>query len=220
MSRHPRAARGRAGMTLIELAVGMVVTGLVMAMGYGAFAGIVDRRAAVRAATIEVERAAALRETVHGWLAAGRVLVQQGGAPRAGSGVGAGEAVADEIIVSTYAPSPAAAPTVLLRLYVDDDDDTPEAGLTVQYQENVEDSLRTRELEPRVRGLRVEYLDRRTGRWLPAAEVATIQPVALRLTLLGADEALGTAADSLPALLRLPFVQVMGGGVQAQGAGR
>ena len=44
-------------------------------------------------------------------------------APRGGSGVGA-DAVADEIIVSTYAPSPAAAPTVLLRLFVDDDDAT------------------------------------------------------------------------------------------------
>ena len=205
-------------MTLVELAVGMVVTGLVMAMGYGAFAGIVDRRASVREATIEIERAAALRETLHGWLAAGRVLVQQGGAPRAGGGVGA-DAVADEIIVSTYAPSPAAAPTVLLRLFVDDDDATDEEGLVVQFQENVEDSLRTRELEPRVQGLRVEYLDRRTQRWIPAAEVATIQPVALRLTLLGGADVTGAETDTLPALLQLPFVQVMGGGVQQPGQG-
>jgi len=217
----PDTRRGaRAGMTLIELVVGLVVTGMVTAAGFGAFAAIVDRRAAVRASTVEVERAAALRETLHGWIAGGRILVQQGGAPR-GGGIGAGtrgggDAVADEIIVSTYAPAPVDAPTVLLRLFVDDDPDTPERGLTVQYQPSVEDSLRLRELEPRVRGLRVEYLDRRTQRWIPAAEVATIQPMALRLTLLG-DPLAASESDALPALLGLPFVQVMGAGPQQAG---
>ena len=204
-------------MTLLELVVGLVITGLVTAAGYGAFATIVDRRSAVRAATVEVERTAALRETLRGWLAGGRVLVQQGGAPRAGGGVGGAEAVADEIIVSTYAPAPVAAPTVLLRLFVDDDPDTPERGLAVQFQPSVEDSLRTRELEPRVHGLRVEYLDGRTQRWIPAAEVATAQPTALRLTLLGDDHP-AADADRLPALLQLPFVQVMGGGPQRNAA--
>ena len=199
-----RAASRRAGMTLIELVVGLVVTGLVTAAGYGAFASIIDHRETVRRATVEVERAAALRETLVGWFAGGRVMVQRGGAPRFARG-GAGEAVPDEVILSTTAPGPAGTPTVILRLFVDDDPDTPAEGLTVQYQPSVQDSLRTRELEPRVRGMRVEYLDRRTRRWIPASEVATIQPMAVRLELTG-----GAGADTLPALLRLPLVHVMG----------
>jgi prepilin-type N-terminal cleavage/methylation domain-containing protein len=203
MSGATTRGRRRTGMTLIELVVGLVITGMVTAAGYGAFASIVDHRDAVRRATVEVERAAALRETLVGWFRGGQVLVQRGGAPRFGSG--GGGAVPDEVIVSTTAPGPADAPTTLLRLFVDDDPDTPERGLTVQFQPSVQDSLQTRELEPRVTGLRIEYLDARTRRWIPASEVATIQPRAIRLALSGES-----GADSLPALLRLPLVHAMG----------
>ncbi|HEX6630792.1 MAG TPA: hypothetical protein VF048_06860, partial [Gemmatimonadaceae bacterium] len=154
-------------MTLIELTVGLVVTAMVLAAGYGAFASIVDHRTAVRRATLSVERAAALRETVDGWLAAGDVLVQRGGRPRAGGGVDS-SAVADEIIVMTTAPAMSDAPNTIIRLYVDDDDDTPARGLVAQYSARVEDTASFLELDSTVTGMRVEYLDQATGRWLPS----------------------------------------------------
>ncbi|HEU4631962.1 MAG TPA: hypothetical protein VFS08_19590, partial [Gemmatimonadaceae bacterium] len=194
-------------MTLIELTVGLVVTGMVLAAGYGAFSSIVDHRTAVRRATLAGERAAALRETLDGWLAAGDVLVQRGGRPRAGGGIDS-SAVADEIILRTTAPAFGDTPSTIIRLYVDDDPDTPARGLVAQYQVDIRDTLRMVELDSAVGGMRVEYLDRTTGRWVPSDEVATIQPRAIRVALLA------TAPDTLPALLRLPIERPIGIGAQ------
>ncbi|HMA25683.1 MAG TPA: prepilin-type N-terminal cleavage/methylation domain-containing protein, partial [Gemmatimonadaceae bacterium] len=74
--------RPRAGMTLMELVIGLAITGMMAAAGAGAFASIIDHRRGIREASVSTERAAALREMIHSWLVAGTVQIQQGGGPR------------------------------------------------------------------------------------------------------------------------------------------
>ncbi len=182
---------------------------MVAGIGSAAFELLIDRRAQVRAATEEVARAAALRAMLRDWITTGEVLPQAGGPPGRGGTTGAGTATtsgaSDALVLVTPALTPARSPMTLMRLFIDDDPTTPERGLTMQYLTSLNDTLTTRELEPQVAGLRVEYLDQRTNRWYPGSEAATIQPIAVRLTLQG------TADAPLPALLELPLVAAVGG---------
>lgn len=206
-------------MTLVELMVGLALTGLMAAAGYGAFAGVLDARARARADAAGAERAAALRETVAGWLASGTVLLVQGPRPGAPSARAAGAVPnaganggsdGDDLTLSTAAPTPAETPLATIRLFVADDAPLagrtpPVRGLAVEYRPRVSDSLRVRELAPEVRALRVEYLDGRTRRWVRAAAAeSTAVPVAVRLWLLGAPGA------PLAPVLTLPFVRALG----------
>lgn len=191
-------------MTLLELLAGLVVTGLMASAGYGAFAGLLDARGRARAAAREVERAAALRETLDGWLTGGAVLVERGPRPDVPSRTGGGADRGDVLTVVTTAPTPAGTPTTFLRLFVDDDPGTPARGLALEYRRRPADSLEVRELDARVGAMRVDFLDRRTGRWVPAAEAAAARLAAVRLTLVGAP------GDPLPAVLGLPFVRAIG----------
>jgi prepilin-type N-terminal cleavage/methylation domain-containing protein len=180
----------RAGLTLIELVIAIAITGAVAALGYRAFSSLIDARAVIRTATIETERAAALRETLSEWLATRQVGMQTDRRPSVGwSGA------SDPLVLSSTFRQPA-----FMRLFIDDDPATPEHGLTMEYRMNYADTVATRELEPLVAGLQVEFLDERTNRWYPAREAATIQPLAVRVTLEGTEEA------PLPPLLRLPLV--------------
>lgn len=73
----------------MELMVAIAITGMMTAAGYGAFASLIDHRRALREATAQIERAAALREQIDGWLALGRVELPQGGGPTGGTTGGA-----------------------------------------------------------------------------------------------------------------------------------
>src|SRR3954463_8160242 len=75
----PRVKRG---MTLMELVVAIALTGMMAAAGAATFASIIDHRRVIRESTVETERAAALRELVRTWIAAGNLQIQQGGGPR------------------------------------------------------------------------------------------------------------------------------------------
>jgi hypothetical protein len=67
------------------------------------------------------------------------------------------------------------------------------------------------QLDTTVGVLTVEYLDNRTGRWYAATQAATIQPIAMRLTLSAAE------GDSIARLLQVPFIFRMGDSQQARG---
>lgn len=215
--------RARSGMTLMELVVGLVLTGMMAAMGTAAFGSIIDHRKVIHASTVEMERAAALRETLRLWLASGTVAIRQGGGPRINGGtatatstsatsssststsvVSAAQASGDEITFTTSAPNPAMAPSVRIRLFIDADAGTPEHGLTMEYQTNAATPLQRRQLDPTVGSMTVEFLDSRTHRWFSSSEASTITPSAVRVSLLPPDGA------QLPAILTLPLIFPMG----------
>jgi prepilin-type N-terminal cleavage/methylation domain-containing protein len=217
--------RTRRGMTLMELVVAIALTGMMAAAGAATFSSIIDHRRVIRESTVSTERAAALREMIRTWIAASSILIQQGGGPRgltssarisarpgmATSGVTAAATTGDEVTFTTSAMTPTPSSNTRVRLFVDGDPNTPESGLTIEYQGSNASPLERRQLDSTIGVMTVEYLDNRTGRWFEATQVATIQPIAMRIAL-GAAE-----GDSIPRLLQLPFVFRMGDVQQQRG---
>lgn len=214
--------RRRAGMTLMELVIGLAITGMMAAAGAGAFSSIIDHRTRIKDASRETERAAAFREMIKSWIYAGTIQIQNGGGPRgltrtasgvtggaptgganSLSAVSAAQAIGDELSFTTTALNPSLLANVRIRLYVDGDANTPESGLTIEYQPNAQQPLMRRMLDSAIDSLKVEYLDTRTNRWFDAAQVATIQPFAVRMTLHSKD----TLASPL---LTLPMIFPIG----------
>lgn len=228
--------RVRAGMTLMELVIGITITGLMALVGAGAFTSIIDHRKLIRESTVATERAAALRDMLRTWIVSGQVQIQQGGGPRGLTRLAVGttsaqmtteaslrrnplaaaaaQAAGDELVFTTNALTPSMLPNVRIRLYIDADANTPETGLAMEYQPNTQTPLVRRGLDPSIGTLVVEFLDRRTGRWFRATEAATIQSRAVRVTLLPAE------GDTLPALLQVPMIFPIGQANQSQGLPR
>lgn len=204
----------RSGMTFMELLVGLTLTGVMAAAGAAAFGSIIDHRRVIKESTVEMERAAALRDLLRTWIGSGEIMIQRGGLPRVGGrgssampggqAIGAAASTGDEITVVTSAPNPAMAQALRMRLFVDADQGTPEEGLTVEYQINNQSPLQRRQLDASIGALKVEFLDQRTNRWRPALEAAAIQPIAVRVALLPPEK------DTLPAILQVPLVFRMG----------
>jgi prepilin-type N-terminal cleavage/methylation domain-containing protein len=218
--------QNRSGMTLMELIVGLVITGVMAAMGTAAFGSIIDHRRVIKESTVEMERAVALRETLRLWIASGTVQVRAGGGPRglrggggalattgvmgasANAVVSAAQASGDEITFTTSAPNPAMAPSVRIRLFIDGDESTPETGLTMEYQTNNATPLQRRELDPTIGSMTVEFLDARTHRWFASTQASTINPTAVRVALFPPE------GKTLPAILQLPLLFPLLGGAQ------
>jgi prepilin-type N-terminal cleavage/methylation domain-containing protein len=219
--------RARAGMTLMELVVAIAITGMMAVAGAATFSTIIDHRRVIRESTVSTERAAALREMIRSWITAGTIQIQQGGGPRGlassariaarpgiATGVTAAASTGDELTLNTTALTPTAAASTRIRLFVDGDDNTPEHGLTMEYQGSNASPLERRMLDSTIGLMTVEYLDNRTGRWYAAMQAATIQPIAVRFAFAAAEH------DSLPRLLQLPFVFRIGDVQQQRGRAR
>jgi prepilin-type N-terminal cleavage/methylation domain-containing protein len=230
-------ARARSGMTLMELVIGLAITGMMAAAGAGAFASIIDHRRAMLSASAATERDAALREMIRSWIVAGTIQLQLGGGPRGLSrsaaaatpgqsmsstaAVSAAQASGDEITFTTQALNPSMLGNVRIRLYVDADANTPEKGLTIEYQPNLQQPIVRRMLDSTIDTLHVELLDGMTRRWVPASQSAAIATqtrnvsipsiLAVRLWMV-AD----TAAHASP-LLAVPMIFPIGTGAQGLG---
>ncbi len=222
--------RSRDGMTLLEMVISLVITGLMAGIGAAAFTGIIDERATIVSASKSTERAGALRESIHGWLVAGSVMTQQGGGPRGGraaastmrtvtpGGTATQQSVTPAVVsgdvlqFTTNAPNPAGSATATIRMFIDDDANTTETGLTIEYQANAQSPLMRRQLDASMDSLHVEFLDSRTNRWFASTQAATISPKAVRVTFHSAD-------STVSHILALPMLLPVG--TQAQGgAGR
>lgn len=217
--------RARRGMTLMELTVAIVVTAFMSTIGVAAFTSMINHRRTILTATIDTERAAALRETLRTWITSGVVARPASGTPagRAGAATAATGAMqqstitaavstGDEITFTTSALTPAATPNVSIRMFIDGDPNTPEVGLTIEYRTAPQAPLQRKQIDPMfvdaygtpqpLQAMTVEFLDQRTSQWYPYSEAATVQtPVAARLTFPVID---GTMPP--PALLQLPMV--------------
>ena len=221
-ARRGNLSRAKRGMTLMELIVAIALTGMMAAAGAATFASIIDHRRVIRESTVETERAAALREMIRTWVVSSSIQIQQGGGPRGltasrGSanritgGVTAAVQTGDELTFTTSAMTPTPSSNTRVRLFVDGDPNTPETGLTIEYQGANASPLQRMQLDSAIGVIVVEYLDNRTGRWYAATQAATIQPIAMRLMLAPAE------GDSIPRLLQVPFIFRMGDAQQARG---
>ena len=196
----------RRGMTLMELVVSLVITGLVAAAAAGTFASVIDARAASRDAAHVSSAAAATRGMLVAWLSSGRISVQAGGGPRAGSF--SLDDRDDQVLVVATRATPLTYNETAVRLFIDRDALTPEIGLVAELQPVSLDGggagLQTTtrvQLDSTVMGLQVEYLDRNTRQWVTRRETIPRNPMAMRMTLFAEEP------DTLPALLRMPILQ-------------
>ncbi len=221
-SRFGLAPRARRGMTLMELVIGLAITGMMATAGAAAFGAIIDHRRVLNTATVSTERAAAMREMLRSWIYGGTIQIQQGGGPRGltrgapttssastasngmnASSVSAAQAIGDEVSFTTQALNPSLLPNVRIRLYIDGDDNTPEKGLTIEYQPNLQMPIVRRMLDSSIDTLHVDFLDTRTNRWYAASQAATITPRAVRLTLV-------SGVAKMPPILSLPMIFPIG----------
>ncbi|MEO7999840.1 MAG: prepilin-type N-terminal cleavage/methylation domain-containing protein [Gemmatimonadaceae bacterium] len=210
--------KNRRGVTLMELIVALTITGFMAALGTATFTSIIDNRHIIRESTAPTERAAALRETIRQWLLPATIQVQAAGAPsgrnqssvrttinnRVSSNGADGVAAAassgdDELVFNTTAPNPTNAPNARMRLFVDTDEETPETGLTLEYQVNQQSPLQRRQLDSTITGMTVEYLNRQNNQWVTADNSVGIRAKAVRLTLIAADGIV------VPPLMALPM---------------
>jgi type II secretory pathway pseudopilin PulG len=195
----------RVGMTLMEVVIGLAITGLMAAVGAGAFSSIIDHERQIRDASTATEQAGAMRETLRSWISGAAIQVPRGGLPRglargatgtaaasanrntAFGAISAAQGSGDDITFTTSAPNPSMRANVRIRMYIDSDANTPEAGLTIEYQPSAQMPLVRKMLDSTIDSLHVEYLDQRTNRWFPSTEAATITAFAARLWMHSTD---------------------------------
>lgn len=207
--------RARRGTTVLELVVALLVTGMVAAAGARAFEQVIDRRAQVLDATSSTERDSALRALLHEWIDGGatdpsfttvmgeQMMRQSREVPRAlRDQIPALRLIAysasDALYFTTTVVSAVNESMVRVRLYVDDDADTPERGLTFEYQPRGAGQPSTRvELDPTVRRMRVTYLDSTTRQWRTLDALGSAQAIAARVQL-GVDDPTRSRLLALP----------------------
>jgi type II secretory pathway pseudopilin PulG len=205
----------------MELVIGLAITGMMAAAGASTFSSIIDHRKTIKQSSVTTERAGALREMIRSWIYAGTIQIQRGGGPRgltrattgagaAGSqrlnsvaAVSAAQAAGDELTFTTTALNPSLLGNVRIRMYIDADANTPEKGLTIEYQPSAQLPLVRKMLDSTMDSLRVEYLDTRTNRWYPGSEAATIQPRAVRVALHTSDSTTKSPILELPMLFMI-----------------
>lgn len=214
-------ARARRGMTLMELVIGLTITGIMATAGARTFSSIIDHRAVVRGANRTTERTAALRDMIRSWGLNGAITVEIGGGPRGLTRSASGAAArtanrrgasnivqvtpakhsGDQVTIVTSAPNPAMLPNLSIRLYIDADETTPETGLTMEYQPNPRSQLVRRMLDSTISALVLEYLDNRTGRWLAASQAANTSVRAARISFVPSDTLAGSPLLGVPLTL-------------------
>jgi type II secretory pathway pseudopilin PulG len=192
----------RGGMTLLELVVGLTITGLVITAGFTALQVLEDRRAQAEDVMNAVTRTANERAQIAQWLAGARLTVEEGGpAFRGLDGVHDGTPD-DALEFLTTARTPVGTGETLVQLYVDRDSTTPEQGLTAAFSQWRGTVIRRVELDRSVVGLEVRYLSNVMGQrvWLPSWVSSTVLPAAAEIRLLPAT------GDTLAPLLQLPIL--------------
>jgi hypothetical protein len=195
-------------MTLVELVVGLTITGIAMTAGYAALASILDHRSAAEEHIDAVSHAAARRTALRAWLEGARLIVDQDGPPFRGLDGTFHDLPDDELVFLTTADTPAKGAETVVRLFIDRDTLTPERGLTAELSTWHSLERERVEIEPHAGGLDLRYTTRMLGRseWLPSWISSTVLPAGVELTLRASE------GDTLPPLLELPITAPIGDG--------
>jgi hypothetical protein len=189
-------------MTLLELVVGLTVTGVVITAAFAALGVLQDRVAQAAGVMNDVTRAANERAEIGEWLAGARLTVEEGGPAFRGLDGTRDVLPDDELTFLTTAPNPLGTGETLVRIYVDRDSATPEQGLTAVFAEWRGTAIRRVEVDRTVRGLDIRYLSTIMGQrvWLPSWVSSTVLPAGVELRFLP------TMGDTLAPLLQLPLI--------------
>jgi prepilin-type N-terminal cleavage/methylation domain-containing protein len=197
----------RSGMSLVELVVGLAITGLMLAAGYAAFGSILDHRERATESTLRLAREAAVRQTIVGWLAGARVTGEAAGPGFSGIDGLHGNVPDAELRILTAGATPSGSGAIVVRLFIERDDASSQRGLVAEVSAWAGEWSERIELERRAVGLEIRYLSSAAGprQWLPSWISSSVLPAGVELRLVAAT------ADTLPPLLALPILVAYGG---------
>jgi len=197
----------RAGVTLIELIVALTVIAALFAAGSAAVGVLLDRQDAALARLDEDLAAATIRSTLLEWLAGIQMPPESSRGAFQGADATQDGRPNDELSFVTSAATPLGARLTRVRLWIDRDPATPEAGLTAEFTEWLGTaSLRTTLVAGAV-GLDVRFRSNLLGRqWHPSWISTTVLPLGVELSILGGD------GPEVPPLLILPIRTAIQGG--------
>ena len=193
-------------MTLIELLVGLVITGFALAFAYGALSAAIDHRARVSDATVALEESVRVRRTLASWIGGARLSIDLAGPDYRGIDAIDGADDDDELRFLTQAPTFLGTRSTVVKLYVDRDPKSPERGLVAELAEWRGPRTERVELEPSVTGLDIRYLSSVLEKesWTTSWISTSILPAAVELRLVASDP------EAIPPVLRLPVVVPLG----------
>jgi type II secretory pathway pseudopilin PulG len=193
---------GGRGMTLLELIVGITVTGMAVTAGLAAVAALADRRRQMETAGAETARGAEQREEIAAWLGGARLVADEGGPVFKGLDGLFGHVPSDELGFLTTSPTPLGTGQTIVRLYVDRDTMTLERGLVASFFEWQGKRNKRVQLDSAVTGLDIRYLSGVLGprAWLPSWISSTMLPAAVQIRLIAAP------GDTLQPLLQMPIL--------------
>lgn len=206
VSRCRSGAGRRPGFTLVEVLVGLTVAALALGAAFSTLTFVGDRsRDAEIAATTALEGAVA-RELLVDWLSGARFRASNRAGEFQGLDADENGLENDELILPTTALTPLHASTTIVRLFIDEDEETPERGLVAELTERAQDEPMRVELVPGAVRLDLAFLPDvpDAEEWLPGWISQGGLPRAIELSLSAAP------GDSLPPLLRLPIRVALG----------
>jgi prepilin-type N-terminal cleavage/methylation domain-containing protein len=193
--------RSTAGFTLIEVVVGLAVSGIVILTGFTALAAVQARAAHAVEATAAALEGANARATLVDWLSAAALQSSDVGASFQGLDAEEHGLAADEILFPTRASTPRRSRVTGVRLYLDSDPTTAERGLVAELVGMLGEVPQRVELAPAAIGIEIRYLPD-TGfqvEWAESWFGPNQLPRAVEITLYD------NPFEPLPALLRLPI---------------
>lgn len=205
--------RAASGMTLLEVIVGLAITGIAVSAGYGALASVLDQRDRAEQILSASLQAANIRRELRQWLAGARLTIEEDGPGFRGlDGVWEGGGTAerrngsvgdDAVTFLTTASTPLQASDVIVHIAVDRDPETKAEGLIASFKTWRGKDETVIEVDSRVQGLEIRYFSLPLGDrgWLPSWISRSMLPSGIEVTLIG---------DSLPALLTLPMLVPLG----------
>jgi prepilin-type N-terminal cleavage/methylation domain-containing protein len=190
------------GFTLMEVLIGLTVAAMALTAGFATLGFITDTDEPVDVASALALRGATTRNLLTEWLGEARYQVGRMGISFQGLDDEVYGTETDEIIFPTTASTPLGVGTTTVRLFVDQDRDTPERGLVAELTDLPADEPRLVELVPEVGSLELRYLlpiEGTVGEWVDGW-ISNRLPRAVEVVL-------GPSAyDTLPPLLRYPLL--------------
>lgn len=190
------------GFTLMEVLIGLTVAALALTAGFATLGFISDSDQPVDVASALALRGATTRNLLTEWLGEARQQVGRRGETFQGLDEEVYGTQSDELIFPTTASTPLGVGTSVIRLFIDQDRDTPEEGLVAELTELAADEPRLVELVPEAGSLELRYLlpiEGTVGEWVDGW-ISNRLPQAIRLVL-GPNR-----NDTLPPLLRYPLL--------------